>query len=150
MQLKKYEIKTYVTKETHQRVTKEAVIRKTTMARVIRDGLNEYFLLREELANAIETPGEIGDSHTGKIIHTLLARNEQRFAILIEGIEEQLSVAQGQLRFLITMIDQLYLNLMKYLPKIPKEIIDEINSEAKARHALWLTDIDRILITKNK
>jgi hypothetical protein len=39
---------------------------------------------------------------------------------------------------------------MKYLPKIPIEIISEVTSEAKARHTQWLNDIDRVLIAKNK
>ena len=64
------------------------------MAKVIRDSLTEYFLLREELASAIESPGNLGENHTGKIIHTLLSRTEERLVMTIFKL-----LFESQLRF---------------------------------------------------
>jgi hypothetical protein len=149
MQLLKYQIKTYVTKEIHERVAKEAMARNCTMGRIIRDGITEYFLLREELANAIESPGNIGDSHTGKIIHTLLARSEQRSALLIEQLEKRLVSVYEQLDFLITMIDRFYINLMQYLPEIADKLKNHAIISSKIRHTQWLSEINKILANRN-
>lgn len=137
MQLKKYEIKTYVTKEIYLRINQEATARNSTMAKVMRDSLAEYFLLREELANAIESPGSMGDSHSGKIIHTLLARTEERLLLTIECLQKQLIETLEQQQLLSTMIDLFYLELMKYLPQIPKELLANANAMAKERHNKW-------------
>jgi hypothetical protein len=148
MQLKKYEIKSHVTKEMHQLVLKEAVARKATMSKIIRDCLTEYFLLREELANSIESPGEVGGPHTGRIIHTLLSRNEQRWSLLIEQLEKQIILVQEQMQLLITMIDQFYLSQMQFLPDIPKEMLEVSIILAKRRHKNWLAEIKNILDTQ--
>lgn len=104
MKLNKYEIKAYVTRELHQRVAEEALIRNMTMSRIIREELNEYFSLREELANAIVIPGDLGENHTGKIIHTLLAHTEERFDLRINKLEKQVLVVDNQLKLLINML----------------------------------------------
>ncbi|MCD6040238.1 MAG: hypothetical protein K0S27_1638 [Gammaproteobacteria bacterium] len=137
MQLKKYEIKTYVSKDIYQRVTQESLARRTTRAKIIRDGLSEYFLLREEMANAIETPGELGDHHTGKIIHTLLARTEERLKLIIDHLETQITETQTQLKTLTHKVDQFYFDLMHYLPRIPPELENHAKATAEARYRKW-------------
>jgi hypothetical protein len=147
MQLKKYVIKTYVTKELYQCVLKEAVLRKATMAKIIRDGLDEYFQLREELANAIEIPGSIGESHTGKIIHTLLARSEQRTAILFEQLEKKIILSHDKLNFVINMIDRFYSDLMTLLPKLPDSLEQGAIALGNLRHKKWINEVNDL--TKN-
>ena len=73
--LKHCEIKTYVNAADYQAVTSEALARRTSIAKVLRDCIREYFILRHDLANAIETPGVLGDSHSGKIIYTFDVQN---------------------------------------------------------------------------
>lgn len=138
MQLKKYEIKAYVTKDIHQRISQEAANRNTTMANVIRDGIMQYFILREELATAIETPGSLGESHSGKIIHTLLTRTEERIAIMINQLEKHFLETQNRIQLITNMIDQFYLDLMRYLPNIPENMISSANEIARMRHNKWL------------
>lgn len=70
--LRKYELRAHVEIKEYQRVEKEATSRRATLAKTVRDCLNEYFNLREELATAMTDPGEAGEQQTDKIIHTLI------------------------------------------------------------------------------
>ncbi len=143
MQLIKYQIKTYLSKELYQRVVQEAALRKTTLSKILRDGLMEYFILREEMASAIESPGQLGENHTGQIIHTLLARTEERLALIVNQLEKKLHVTQVDLGFIITMLDQFYFDLMQYLPKLPSELAGHALALAKARHTKWRETIEK-------
>ncbi len=144
MQLIKYQIKTYLSKELYQRVTQEAALRRTTLSKILRDGLMEYFILREEMASAIESPGQLGENHTGQIIHTLLARTEERVALIVNQLEKKLGATHADLRFLITMIDRFYFDLMQYLPKLPIELTQNALATAKMRHEKWRETIEKI------
>lgn len=144
MSLKKYEIKTYATKDLYERVNQEATARRTTMARIMRDGLSEYFLLREEMANAISNPGTLGENHTGKIIHTLLARSEERLLLGLENIKQLIIRTQKQQEALITMLDQFYLDLMQFFPSIPRHTLSQAKALAIQRHQEWLTRINNV------
>ncbi len=144
MQLKKYEIKTYVSKDIYQRVTQEALARRSTRAKIIRDGLSEYFLLREEMASAVESPGKLGENHTGKVIHTLLARTEERMKIIVDHLENKVVENNTQLITLITMVDRFYFDLMRYLPKLPTELMNQAIATAKIRYEQWQEEVKKI------
>jgi hypothetical protein len=145
MKLKNYEIKAYVTKDLHERIRLEALARHTKMSMIIRESLTKYFLLQEELASVIETPGNLGESHNGKIIHTLLARTEERIEMIIKELEKKLEADHEKLRRLVLMIDQFYLDLMQYFPNIPQNFTKEASTLAKLRHEKWLSIINEIL-----
>jgi hypothetical protein len=144
MQLKKYEIKTYVSKDIYQRVTQEALTRRSTRAKIIRDGLSEYFLLREEMASAIESPDELSENHTGKVIHTLLARTEERIKLMIDHLENKVVKNDTQLKTLIIMVDRFYFELMQYLPKLPTELTSHAIATARVRYEQWQKEIEKI------
>jgi hypothetical protein len=139
MKLKNYEIKAYVTKDLHERVRLEALAKNTKMAMIIRDSLAQYFLIQEELASAIETPGNLGESHNGKIIHILLARTEERIELAINDLDNKLEETHQKLHLLVTMVDQFYLNIMQYFPKIPENFLADAQELAKLRHEEWFS-----------
>jgi hypothetical protein len=110
---------------------------------VIRDGLSEYFLLREEMANAIESPGELGDNHTGKVIHTLLARTEERLKLIIDHLKSEVAKNHAQLKTLTHMVDRFYFDLMHYLPQLPTELANHARATAEARYIKWHEEIKK-------
>jgi hypothetical protein len=138
MKLKNYEIKAYVTKDLHERVRLEAVAKRTKMAMIIRDSLTQYFSIQEELVSAIETPGNLGDNNSGKIIHILLARTEERIELVINDLEKKIETTNQKMDLIVVMIDQFYLDLMQYFPKIPENFLTEAYGLAKLRHEEWL------------
>lgn len=118
--------------------------RRATRAKIIRDGLSEYFLLREEMANAVESPGELGEKHTGNVIHTLLARTEERLKLIVDHLEKKVVENDAQLKTLVIMVDRFYLELMHYLPKLPTELANHAMATAKARYERWQEEIKKM------
>lgn len=143
--LKKCEFRAYVTPEDYKLLERESISRKLSVSKTARDCLIEYFNLREELATTLQEPGKAGDNHTGKIIHTLLARTEERIAATIEKLEERISQLHDQNLLLTAMVDRMYMGLMQHLPEIPAEIADGVVASAKRRHAVWLKTVEKLI-----
>jgi len=148
--LKKYEIRSIVSSEEYQQIEKEASSRRSTIAKTVRDCLNEYMGLRAELATAMSHPGKPGEEHTGKIIHTLLARTEERIAATIEQVEERMSQLNDQMLMVMSMIDRHYYGMMMHLPEIPAELAESKVASAKRRHAKWFKAVEKYLAEGNK
>jgi bacterioferritin (cytochrome b1) len=145
MMLKKYELRAFVPLKDYQRIEREASSRQSTMAKTVRDCLNEYLNLREELATAMTEPGQAGEAHTGKIIHTLLARTEERIAATIERLEARISQLHDQNMVLTAMLDRAYLGMMLHLPEVPAELAEGAVASANRRHAKWIKTIEKML-----
>jgi hypothetical protein len=143
--LLKHELRTFVNREDYKRVEREAGTRRASVAKTVRDCLTEYFNLREELATAMTEPGKAGEEHSGKIIHTLLARTEERIAVTIERLEERISQLYDQNLILTAMLDRLYLGVMIHLPEVPKDLADGALASANRRHMNWLKAVEKIL-----
>lgn len=144
-ELKRHELRAYVKAKDYKLLETEANSRGLSMSKTVRDCLAEYLNIRQELATAVETPGEAGDPHTGKIIHTLLARTEERIAATIERLEAQAAEQQEQLHLVTAMLDRLYLGVMQHMPKVPEELADGLVASAKRRHGRWLKAVERLL-----
>lgn len=146
--LQKFELRAFVSQEEYKRIEREANSRGTSIAKTIRDGLSEYFKLREELATAMTEPGQAGDEHSGKIIHTLLARTEERIAATIERLEERISQLHDQNTVLTAIIDRLYLGIMIHVPEVPSELADGAVASANKRHEKWLKATEKTIECK--
>lgn len=142
---KKPEFRAYVSPDDHKRLEREAISRGVSLSKAARDCLMEYLHLREELATSLEEPGKAGEGHTGKIIHTLLARTEERIAATIEQLEDKISKLHDQNVVLTAMIDRLYMGLMQHLPEVPVDLAEGVVASAKRRHGLWLKMIEKLI-----
>ncbi|GEM_PF-5851904 len=150
--LKRYELRAYVTPDVYHRLEKEMVSRGRdfTMSKTVRDCLMEYLNVREELATAFTAPGKSGEAHTGKIIHTLLARSEERLAATIEHQEERINELHDQMMVMTAMMDRLYVGVMQHLPEIPPELAKGAVASANRRHHKWLTSVEKLLSTEKE
>lgn len=146
--LRKYELRALVSQEEYNRMEQEASGRNTTLAKTIRDCLNEYLNLRVELATAMTEPGKAGEEQSGKIIHTLLARTEERLAATIGQLEERMNQMNDQMMVLTAMLDRHYFGMMTHLPTVPKELQEAAKASAKKRHEKWLNNIEKLLANK--
>lgn len=142
MSLRRYELRSLVTQEEYQRLEREASARGCTLAKTIRDCINEYLHLREELATATAPAGKAGEPHTGKIIHTLLARSEERMAASMDQMNDKVAQLESQNKQLLNMLSQHHHDMLLHLPTVPKELHESAKASAKRRHEKWLKKFD--------
>ena len=142
---KYHDVHVYLQQQDYRRLEQEASSRGISLSKTVQNCLLEYLHLRLELATTIETPGEVGNSQSGRIIHTLLARTEERIAATIEQQLQKIDALHDHVGVLIAMIDRLYLGLMQHLPEIPGELTDVTVASATRRHKKWIEATKKIV-----
>ncbi len=88
---------------------------------------------------------QLGDEHTGKIIHTLLSRTEERIASTIQRLENRISELFDQNVVLTAMIDRMYLGIMQHLPELPAEVGEAAIASSKRRHEKWVKSAEKLI-----
>ncbi len=86
----------------------EAAGRGASLAGCAGECLREYFALRAEMASAVTAPGRPGERHTG-LIHSILARTEERLVATLDARAAELSDGQQRLESMLDRLVQLYL-----------------------------------------
>ena len=138
-------VQTYIAAAEYWRLQREAAARRATISKCTADCLREYFALRTELATAIETPGEPGEPHQGTVIHSLLARSEER---LVATLDRRTAEVLGELRRLSSMLDRLVLMYLIHTPEVPQELRDGAIASAKRRYTNYLHAVSDVLATQ--
>src|SRR5262245_4096851 len=101
----------------HRQLQQEAAARGVSMTACVGDILREYFALRVEMASAVAVPGKPGERHTG-LIHSILARTEERLAATLDARANELS---ARLQRLEIMLDRLVRVYLVHTPEVPLE-----------------------------
>jgi hypothetical protein len=86
----------------------EAAARGLLIGGCARECLREYFALRVEMASAVTAPGRPGERHTG-LIHSILARTEERLVATLDARAAELADGQQRLEGMLDRLVQLYL-----------------------------------------
>jgi hypothetical protein len=86
----------------------EAAGRGATLGGCAGECLREYFALRAEMASAVTAPGRPGERHTG-LIHSILARTEERLVATLDARSAELGDGQRRLEGMLDRLVQLYL-----------------------------------------
>jgi hypothetical protein len=94
------------------------------------------------MATAVTTSGELGDPHAGGIIHTLLARTEERLAATLD---RQVDELLEQSRVLECMIDRFAMFYLVHTPEVAEQIRDSAFVSANRRYGNYRRAIDRLL-----
>src|SRR2546427_3347108 len=102
----------------HRQLQQEAAAWRVSMTACVGDCLREYFALRTEMASAVAAPGKAGERHTG-LIHSILARTEQRLVATLEARTAELG---HELRRLGVMPGRLVLPHLLHTPGVPREL----------------------------
>lgn len=111
----------------------EAGARGVTVAACVADCLREYFALRSEMATALAGPGQPGARHTG-MIHSLLARSEERLAATLEARAEEIL---DELRLATSMLDRLAQLYLLHTPEVARELHAGAVASANRRYASY-------------
>ncbi len=130
------EIHSYVPLDDYRRLQQEAAARGASLSKCVADCLREYLALRAEMAGVAEAPGALGEPHQG-LIHTLLARTEERLAASLDAHAERAAGLQVTLRVVESMLDRLTLLYLTHTPEIPQERRDDAVAMAKRRYLKW-------------
>ena len=105
------------------------------------DCLREYFALRIEMASAVTAPGKPGERHTG-LIHSILARTEQRLVATLDARTAELG---HELRRLEIMLYRLVLVYLLHTPEVPRELQADALTSANRRYANYRRFVDEEL-----
>src|SRR2546425_11003955 len=132
-------VQTYIGVTDYGRLHREAAARRSTISKCTADCLREYFALRAELATAIETPGLPGDPHDGAIIHSLLARSEER---IVATIDRRTTEILGELRCEKAMLERLVQLYLYHTPGMPHERPGAAGGAARQRDTKYLAPGD--------
>lgn len=137
MTLHNIEARIYFNKQEHQRLFKEVNARRSTVSATVRECLNEYFALQEDLANAITLTNKTEATQSGKIIHNILARTEARLEIKLNEIQQQQ-------KLMMVMIECLYKDTMQFCDELPPDIAQKTKKLAEERYTRWLVNVNQI------
>ena len=132
----RHEIHSYLPPADYRRLQQEAAARGASLSRCVADCLREYLALRAEMAGIAAAPGALGEPHQG-LIHTLLARTEERLAATLEAHAERTGTLQVTLRRVESMLDRLTLLYLTHTPELPQEARDGAVAMAKRRYLKW-------------
>lgn len=127
----------------HRQLHQEAAARNVTVSACIADCLREYFTLRVEMASAVTAPGQPGERHTG-LIHSLLARTEERLAATLDAHATALSEDLRRLESMLVRLVQLYL---VHTPEVARERHADAVASANRRYANYRQAVMELLAT---
>lgn len=130
------EIHSYVPLADYRRLQQEAAARGASLSKCVADCLREYLALRAEMAGVALAPGELGEPHQG-LLHTLLARTEERLAATLAAHAERTARLQETLRLIESMLDRLAALYLIHTPELPEERRDGAVAAAKRRYLKW-------------
>jgi hypothetical protein len=131
-------LQAYIGTAEYWRLQREAAARGATISKCTADCLREYFALRAELATAIETPGVPGEPHQGAIIHSVLARSEER---LVATLDHRATEILTELRRVLHMIDRLAMMYLQHTPEIPSQLRDGAAASANRRYGHYVAGV---------
>lgn len=129
-------IYSYLPPADYRRLQQEAAARGASLSKCVADCLREYLAFRAEMAGVAEAPGQLGEPHQG-LIHTLLARTEERLAASLDAHAERTAGLRETLRVVESMLDRLTLLYLVHTPEIPQERRDDAVAMAKRRYLKW-------------
>src|SRR5438270_6373858 len=94
-----------------RRLQQEARARGVNLSTYVRRSVGEYLDLKTELAETMSSDAAAGNGSanglpTPRIIHTLLARTEERIAATIDGQAERISRLREDVRAMAAMVDR--------------------------------------------
>jgi len=125
----------------HRQLQQEAAARGVSMTACVGDCLREYFALRVEMASAVTAPGKPGERHTG-LIHSILARTEERLVATLDARTTELAHEQRRLEIMLYRLVFVYL---LHTPEVPRELQAGAWTSANRRYANYRTFVDEEL-----
>jgi len=135
-------LQAYVERSEKQRLQREAAARGISVSQCVTDCLREYFAWREEMAAAIDCPGQPGEPHGRGPIQALLTRTESR---LVATIDARVRELVGELVLLQSMIDRQAVSYFLHTPEVASELQAGAMASATRRYRNWRRAVERVV-----
>ena len=135
-------VQAYVERPEKLRLQREAAARGVSVSQCVTDCLREYFAWREEMAAAIDTPGQPGAPHRGGPIHARLTRTESRLAATLDARFRDLV---GDVILLQSMIDRQIVSYFLHTPEVAPELQTGAMASATRRYRNWRRAVERVV-----
>jgi hypothetical protein len=135
-------LQAYVERSEKKRLQREAAARGISVSQCVTDCLREYFAWREEMAAAIDNPGQVGEPHRRGPIQALLARTESRLAATIDARFRELA---GELVLLQSMVDRQVVSYFLHTPEVAAELQAGAVASATRRYRNWRRTVERVV-----
>ena len=135
-------VQAYVERPEKLRLQREAAARGVSVSQCVTDCLREYFAWREEMAAAIDTPGQPGAPHRGGPIQALLTRTESRLAATVDARFRDLV---GDVILLQSMIDRQIVSYFLHTPEVAPELQAGAMAGATRRYRNWRRAVERVV-----
>src|SRR5947207_12886585 len=134
-------VQAYFERQEKERLQREAAARGVSVSQSATDCLREYFAGREEMAAAVDSPGQAGEAHRGGPIQSLLARTESRLAATLDARVRELV---GELVLLQSMIDRQAVSYFLHAPEVAPELQAGALASATRRYRNWRRAVQRL------
>lgn len=135
-------VQAYLERPEKQRLQREAAARGVSVSQCVTDCLREYFAWREEMAGAIDNPGQPGEPYPRGPIHALLARTESRLAATIDARVRELV---GEMVLLQSMIDRQMVSYFLHAPEVAPDLQSAALASATRRYRNWRRSVERLV-----
>jgi len=116
----RHEVRVWLSRDTYDRLAREASARRGTLSQAVRECLEEYFVFKQEIASALTpSPGEGATTGEGvRLAHALLDDHARRIVSEIARRDARLEAVLDQVHLVGCMMDAAFLNLVARLPDI--------------------------------
>ncbi len=116
----RHEVRAWLSRDTYDRLGREASARHGTLSQSVRECLDEYFVLKQEIASALTpTPDEGATPGEGmRLAHALLDENARRIVAEIARRDARLEALLDKIGLVGCMVDRAYLSLVARLPDV--------------------------------
>jgi len=142
----RHEIRSWLGRSGYEQVIGEASARQITVSACVRSCLDEYFVLRRELAGALGTDAKADrDEERGsRLAHALLERLEHSVVKEIHAQETRVDSLFDALRLLACMLDQSYQGLVTRLPEVDDDVRRQRIASAQEAAKRWRRAVKRL------
>lgn len=135
----RHEVRTWLSRETYDRLAREASARHGTLSQSVRECLEEYFVLKQEIASALTPAPKEGvtNGEGVRLAHGLLDDVVRRVVEEIQRRDASSDALREQLRLIAWMIDRAYCGLVGRLPDVEPNLRAARMASAERSVLLW-------------
>ena len=130
------ELRVWLDSALHERILREAAARGGSASKAVRDGMHEYFALKDELASALEGRGPSPSVPS----HPVVRMSEEHAAH-----QRKLDAVLQRLSVLACMLDQAYQGVIGRMSDVPAQVLAQRAAVAEESAQRWRAAVAKLI-----